>query len=103
MKQDQLNSQLRQLSAKAQAILRKLQPYSLAMLLVFVGCMYGFLLLRTYTLNNKQPSEDAINSQVQAARLPRIDPSLVQQLQSLRDNSVNVQTLFDRSRNNPFQ
>lgn len=103
MKQDELNSRLKQLSAKAQAVLRKLRPYSLLMLIVFAGCMYGFLLLRTYTLNAKQPSEDAVNSQVQAAHLPRINPSLVQQLQSLRDNSVNVQALFDRSRNNPFQ
>ena len=103
MKQDQLYVQIKELTGKALGILRKLQPYSLVIFLIFVGCMYGSLLLRTQTLNSKSPSQDAVNSQVKAARLPHIDQSVVQQLQSLRDNSVNVKALFDRGRNNPFQ
>lgn len=103
MKQDKINVQLKNLSGRALGVLRKLRPYSLAIFLIFVGCIYGFLLLRTHTLNSKDPNIDAVNSQVKAARLPHIDQSVVKQLQSLRDNSVNVQALFDRGRNNPFQ
>jgi hypothetical protein len=64
--------------------------------------LYGFLLLRISDLANMQPSQDSVTSQVKAARLPHIDPAVVKQLHSLQDNSVNVQSLFDQVRNNPF-
>ena len=82
---------------------RRLRSYSLPLVLVFVAALYGFVLLRVQTLNNTQPSSDAVTSQVKAARVPHIDQDTIQQLQSLQDNSVSVQTLFDQARNNPFQ
>jgi hypothetical protein len=103
MKQDKINAQLRKLTDKLMVILGKFRRYSLIVFVVFVGCIYGFLLLRTHTLNDAQPSTDAVTSQVKAARLPHIDQSVVNQLKTLRDNSVNVQALFDQGRNNPFQ
>lgn len=101
--QNQIFAKLRELAEKLLVVARRLQGYTLILFLVFVGCIYGFLLLRTHTLNNTQPSADAVSSQVKAARLPHIDQSVVKQLQTLRDNSVNVQSLFDQQRNNPFQ
>ncbi len=98
-----MNSRLKDLIEKVLSLLRKLRPYSLAVFLIFVGCLYGFLLLRAHTLNNEQPNTDAVTGQVKAARLPHIDQAVVKQLQTLRDNSVNVKALFDQGRNNPFQ
>ena len=82
---------------------KKLRPYSLLAFLVFVALLYGFVLLRISTLSGLQPSSDAVSSQVKAANLPHIDQSVVDQLQSLQDHSVSVQTLFNQARNNPFQ
>ncbi|HSW85360.1 MAG TPA: hypothetical protein VLF79_01955 [Candidatus Saccharimonadales bacterium] len=81
----------------------KLRPYRLPAFLVFIALIYGFLFLRINTLSNAEPSSSAVSSQLKTARLPHIDPKVVKQLQSLRDNSVNVQSLFSQSRNNPFQ
>lgn len=103
MKQDNLNHQLRDIADKVTSGLRKLRPYSIVLFLAFVVFIYGFLLLRTHNLSDEQPSSDAVTSQVKAARLPHIDQSVVNQLKSLRDNSVSVKALFDRGRNNPFQ
>ncbi len=103
MKQSEIITKLRGWAEKLQLIGRKLSRYSLIIFIVFVGCIYGFLLWRTNTLNNEQPSADAVTSQVKAAQLPHIDQAVVQQLQTLRDNSVNVQALFDQQRSNPFQ
>jgi hypothetical protein len=61
------------------------------------------VLLRINTLGSTQPSSDAVTSQVQAARIPHIDQSVVRQLQSLQDNSVSVKSLFNQARANPFQ
>jgi len=88
---------------KGVAILQRVRRYSLLLFLAFVIVVYGFVLLRINNLSNAQPSEDAINSQVKAASIPHIDPDIVEQLQSLQDNSVSVKTLFNQARKNPFQ
>lgn len=81
----------------------KLRRYSLVLFIIFVSIVYGFLVLRINTLSSQKPTEEAINKQVKAAKIPRIDESVVKQLESLEDNSVNVQTLFNQARSNPFQ
>ena len=81
----------------------KLRRYSLISFIILIGLIYGFLLLRINTLSSQKPSEEAIAKQVKAAKIPQIDKEVVKQLESLEDNSVNVQTLFNQARSNPFQ
>ncbi len=83
--------------------LRKASRYSVAIFVIIVLFIYGALLFRIYNLNEAQPTVDQVDSQVKAARVPHIDQQVVRQLQSLEDNSVNVQALFNQARNNPFQ
>jgi hypothetical protein len=83
--------------------LQRFRRFSFVVFLVFVGLLYGFVYLRINSLDNQQPSPDSVTSQVTAAKVPRIDPAVLQQLQSLQDNSVSVQALFDQARSNPFQ
>ena len=88
---------------KLMDVLLVLKRYSFLIFLVFVAAVYGFVLYRVNTLNNAQPSDDAVSSQVKAAQIPHIDQSVVNQLKSLQDNSVSVKALFNQSRSNPFQ
>jgi hypothetical protein len=71
---------------------------------VVVATIYGFVLFRINSLNNVQPSDTVVSAQSsKITTIPRIDPQIVQQLEALKDNSVNVNTLFEQARNNPFQ
>lgn len=83
--------------------LQALQRYSVVIFIVFVAVLYSFLVLRINTLSSAQPTEEAISSQVKAAKVPHVDEEVVKQLKSLEDNSVSVKTLFNKARNNPFQ
>jgi hypothetical protein len=83
--------------------LKVIRRYSVVIFLVFIVALYGFLMLRISSLSSGQPSQEAVSSQVQAAQIPHIDQSIVNQLQTLQDNSVNVQALFNQARSNPFQ
>ena len=94
---------LADLTEKGAALLQRARQYSLILFLVFVALVYGFVLLRINSLTNAQPSSDAVTSQVRAAQIPHIDQSVLQQLQSLQDNSVSVKSLFNQARQNPFQ
>lgn len=77
--------------------------YAAIMFFVLVAAVYGFVVLRINLLSNIQPSQAQIDEQVSATPVPRIDPKVAEQLEQLQDNSVNVQTLFQEARDNPFQ
>jgi hypothetical protein len=77
--------------------------YGAILFFVLIAGIYGFVILRINMLANAQPSQSEIDAQAAAAPVPSINPQVAQQLQKLEDNSVNVQTLFDQARSNPFQ
>ncbi len=100
-----MNSKIkRQLISEKQLVrLDRLGRYKALFFAIFVVLLYGLVLLHINNLQNAQPSDQAITSQVKAANTPHIEQSVIQQIQSLQDNSVSVQSLFDQARNNPFQ
>lgn len=77
--------------------------YSGIMFFVLVAAVYGFVLFRINALSTAQPTDSDISAQTKSSTVPKIDPKVVQQIQALKDNSTNVQTLFEQSRDNPFQ
>ena len=80
---------------------RKLGRYSLVMFIVFVAAIYGFISFQIYSLSSSELDSANVQSQV-TTLTPHIDEAVVKQLQNLKDNSVNVQTLFNKARQNPF-
>lgn len=82
---------------------RRVARYRLPLFILIVAVVYGFVFLRINTLSNVQPTPESIASQNNPIKKAHIDKTVVKQLQSLRDNSVNVQALFEQARNNPFQ
>ena len=77
--------------------------YAAILFFVLVAIAYGFVVLRINMLASSQPSQSEIDAQTTSTPVPRIDPKVAEQLQQLQDNSVNVQSLFQEARNNPFQ
>ncbi len=84
-------------------LLKVFRRYSLVIFIVFVTVTYGFILFRINTLINQQPTSFDVSRQVKAAAIPKVDPEVITQLQSLQDNSVTIKALFNQARSNPFQ
>jgi len=81
-------------------LLGKVSRYKVVLFIALLAGVYGFLFFKINGYSNVAPSSDA---QPVVKKIPRIDPSVVQQLQQLQDNSVSVKALFDQARSNPFQ
>jgi hypothetical protein len=79
---------------------KQLVRFRLALFLLFVAVTYGFLLWRIVDFSNVPP-DNTVVTQTNAAR-PHIDQATVDKINQLQDNSVNVQTLFNQARQNPF-
>jgi len=96
------NLDLKSIVPALKKTIHKLRQYvGVFAFLLFAG-VYGFMLLRVNTLSNPVVSDSDVISEAKSTPSPRIDAAAAAQLQSLKDNSVSVQTLFDASRNSPF-
>lgn len=71
--------------------------------LILLVVLYGFIAWRISTLTNAQPDEATVASKLKTTSTPHIDQAVVDKIKQLEDNSVNVQTLFDQARQNPFR
>lgn len=84
-------------------VVYKLQKYSIVLFLTFLIGIYGFLVWQIISLDKAEPDQSVVNAKLKTAGVPRIDPDVLNKIQQLQDNSVEVQTLFDKARSNPFQ
>lgn len=94
---------IEQLKAKLQQVFRRLFIYRVALFLLVVLLIYAYLVLRVGILANTAPTQTAIDAKSTATQSPHIDQATVKKVEQLRDNSVNVRSLFNHARNNPFQ
>ncbi|HSX30995.1 MAG TPA: hypothetical protein VLE99_03700 [Candidatus Saccharimonadales bacterium] len=79
----------------------KLARYRAFGFFLMVAILYTFIVWRVNAASNVP-----LNASEQTAKTvaqPHIDPATVAKIQSLQDNSVSVQSLFDNARQNPFQ
>ncbi|MEK7599665.1 MAG: hypothetical protein AAB462_01350 [Patescibacteria group bacterium] len=101
MKQQPLD--IKSIPSKLLETVQQLKGYSVIAFIALIVILYGFVLFRISVLNSTEPSENAISKHVQATKVLHIDQTVVDQLQSLQDNSVSVKSLFNEARGNPFQ
>lgn len=77
--------------------------YAATLFLLFLLGIYGFLGWRIVSFTQAEPDQSEVTAQLKTSGVPKVDPDVVKKMQQLKDNSVNVQTLFDQARENPFQ
>lgn len=94
---------LKALPDRLSTLLQPLRRYYVLLFFLLLAIVYGVMLQRINSLSNAQPSADAVAEQVKTTPQPHIDQSVVKQVETLQDNSVSVQALFDQARSNPFQ
>src|SRR5580700_462377 len=98
MKNAKLNLNIKSLPALFEEIGHLVSRYAIILFLLLLAAVYGFVLLQISSLSNAEPSSSAVSSQAQTVAIPHIDPTVVQQIQNLQDNSVSVQALFNQAR-----
>jgi hypothetical protein len=87
---------------RASAFLQRFFKASVPLFLLFLIGIYGFLAWRIYTLNQIEPDPAVVAKELKTQGVPNIDPVALSKIQELEDNSVEVKTLFDEARSNPF-
>lgn len=94
--------QVKDIPAKLSPALQWARRYNTLIFAISLMVIYGFLVFRINSLIASEPAEDAITEKLKTVQRPRLDQEAVQKMQDLEDQNVQVQTLFDEARNNPF-
>jgi hypothetical protein len=96
------NLDLKSLSAQLPKALGALRKYVGFLFVLGLIVIYAFLAWRISVLGNAEPSANA-TAQTATAHVVKVDPEVLSKIQQLQDNSVNVKSLFNSARSNPFQ
>ena len=72
----------------------------IAILLVLL--MYLLTVWRISRLATAEPSNGAENTALSSTNIPRIDKNAAKQIEALEKSNVEVHSLFNAARNNPF-
>ncbi len=85
-----------------QPFLSFIRKYSVFLfILVFLG-IYVFLVQRIGSLIQSEPAQAAIDSKLQPVGRLKVDEQAVKQITKLEEQNIEVKSLFDNARQNPF-
>jgi hypothetical protein len=97
-----MKTQLADLLNKLKPLFGYLKTYAVFIFfLIFLGLL-GFLVFRINQYARVEPSEDAIQDKLKAVQRPKVDQAVLDKIQQLQAQNVEVNSLFDKARSNPF-
>ena len=79
--------------------IRRYVVFIFLIILLFILCFFVF---RINTFSHMTPTEDAVSAKLQTVQRPRIDQAVLDKIQELQNQNIQVQSLFNDARNNPF-
>ncbi len=90
------------IAAKLKPVLNRLRQYSVFIFILAFLSIYVFLVQRIGHLIQDEPSQIVVDSQVKPINRLKIDQKAVQQITDLESQNIEVKSLFDQARQNPF-
>lgn len=97
-----MNLEIKDITAKIGPALQSLKRYFVFAFIILVVGIYAFLVFYINTLAAQEPAEDAVTERLKTVQRPRIDQDTLDKIEQLEDQNIQVQTLFQQARDNPF-
>jgi predicted negative regulator of RcsB-dependent stress response len=97
-----MNLEVKDISAKIGPAILAAKKYLVFIFIITVLLVYGYLVFYINTLASQQPDEDAVTERLKTVQRPKIDEDALNKIEQLEDQNIQVQTLFQQARDNPF-
>lgn len=85
-----------------QTIAALLQRHLVIISIVIFALLCGYLLTQANTHITTRPEASAVAEKAQTVGRPTVDERVVDTIQNLQDRNVQVRTIFEEARENPF-
>lgn len=93
---------LHTLLTKLRPLFNFLQKHVRFIFFVVLILSCSFLLFQIGRFANTTPTDDEVAEKLTSIKRPQIDKDAVNKLQALQDQNIQVQSLFQQARSNPF-
>lgn len=91
-------------------IIKQLQPvksfivrYAVIIFIIVVAGIFGFMSLQISIYSNSEPTSDQIDEKKSSLSQVRLNDEAAQKIQELEDKNINIESLFNNGRANPFE
>jgi len=91
-------------------ILTKLRPiktfiahFAVVIFIVSVAAIFGYMTLKIAHYSNVEPSDIQVQDTKDSLKAFKLDDTAVQKIKQLQDQKINIESLFDNGRANPFE
>lgn len=98
-----MNIDLKDIPAKIIPVLEKLREYVVFISILAVLGLFGFIVIQVRSVANIEPSQAQVMEKLNELNPPRVDQDAIDKIQQLEDANIEVKTLFEEARDNPFQ
>ncbi len=88
---------------KLSSCLSFFKKYTTLFVILVILWIFGYLIINIQSLISKEPSESVIEEKINATKTAKIDRSAIEQIKKLQSINIEIKTLFDQARDNPFQ
>lgn len=97
-----MNLEVKDIPAKLTPLLALFKRYLVFIFIITVLFTYAFLVFFINSLASSQPDEDAVTERLQTVSRPKVNEDTLTKIKQLEDQNIQVKTLFNDARDNPF-
>lgn len=97
-----MKSEITKIAIKLTPLLDKFSRHRTTIFIVFFLGIYIFLVYQINGLINREPDPATLSQQSQTVQRLRIDKASIDRMLELEEQNIEVKTLFEQARNNPF-
>lgn len=94
--------EIKNILSKIRPVTEFLKRYMVFIFVLVMLGIFGFFIFRINQFSRAEPSETAVEEKLKTVQRPKIDPAVIEKIQLLRDQNIQIQSLFDQARRNPF-
>lgn len=89
-------------SEKLSAIKKILSRFAPLFLIIIVASVYSGLILYINNLTDVTADDDEVIEMLEVTTRPQIDQQAVDAIEALQDQNIQIESLFEEARDNPF-
>ncbi len=98
-----MNLEVNDIAAKILPLVNKLKGYLGFICILLALAAYMFIVYRIQTIVNTQPSDEAVLEKLEGISQPSIDFEAIETIEQLESKNVEIQSIFQEARDNPFR
>lgn len=97
-----MNIEIKNITKIGPKIVKIFDRYKVIFLMIVLLLIFGLLVINIGRYSTRDPSQSEIDERIKTVQVPKIDQEAVSKILELEDQNIEVKSLFEDARNNPF-